>query len=92
VEAFVRFESEGRLQGHGGCNGFFGAWRVEGGQVAIGPLGATRMECGEPAMSVELPFFEALQAARHWKRARTELTFADEAGTPLIRLIQRDWD
>ena len=45
---FVRFEAEGRVAGHGGCNRFFGAYQIADGRISIGPLGATRMACPEP--------------------------------------------
>jgi putative lipoprotein len=47
-EAFVRFEGEGRLAGHGGCNGFFGSYRLDGDGIEIGPLASTR----KPARSL----------------------------------------
>jgi heat shock protein HslJ len=92
VEVFVRFEAAGRLQGHGGCNRFFGDWQTNGEQLAIGPIGATLMACGAATMALEQPFLEALRAATRWHRTGTELVLSDSAGQPLLHLSQRDWD
>ncbi|GEM_PF-5729733 len=44
-EMFVRFGDENRLEGHGGCNRFFGSYALAGDRIDIGPIGATRMAC-----------------------------------------------
>jgi len=60
-EIFVLFDLGGQVNGHGGCNRFFGSYELEDGALQVGPLGSTRMACPEPAMSFELSFLEALQ-------------------------------
>jgi heat shock protein HslJ len=40
---FLRFEDDGRLAGSGGCNRFFGSYKLDGDKIEIGSLGATRM-------------------------------------------------
>lgn len=92
IDAFVRFQSDGRMVGHGGCNGFFGSYQLDGDNISIGSLGSTTMECEELQMSVELAFLETLQSAKVWTRSQADLTLSDEFGAPLMSLVQRDWD
>jgi heat shock protein HslJ len=47
----------GRLSGHGGCNRWFADATDAGrGQVSVGPVGATRMDCPEAVMEAEQRF------------------------------------
>lgn len=89
---FVRFEAEGRVAGHGGCNRFFGAYQIADGRISIGPLGATRMACPEPDMNLETEFFQALEQARGFSRDGTRLVFTDEQGNAAATFRQADWD
>ena len=91
-EMFVRFGEGGRLEGHGGCNRFFGSYTLSSGKVAIGPIGATRMACQEPVMDRETSFLRALESARRFKRDRIDLRMTGDEGNAVIRLIQRDAD
>jgi putative lipoprotein len=91
-EAFVRFEDEGRIAGHSGCNGFFGSYRLADDAIEIGPLASTRKACPEPVMSAETALFHALEAARGFARDGTELTLTDQAGEPAAAFVQTDWD
>jgi heat shock protein HslJ len=52
----------GRLAGSAGCNGYFGPVEAgsQPGDVTVGPLGATRKMCPEPAMTVETRFLQQL--------------------------------
>jgi heat shock protein HslJ len=60
------FEADGRVHGQGGCNRYLGSSTVDGTQMAVGPLGATRMACAEALMDQERRFFQALQSAERW--------------------------
>ena len=91
-EMFVRFGSESKLEGHGGCNQFFGTYTLAGDGIEIGPLGATRMACSEPVMDIEIRFLKALESASRFMRDRIELWLTDTGGNPVVRLIQSDAD
>ena len=91
-EMFVRFGGEEKLEGHGGCNRFFGTYKLAGDRIEIGPLGATRMACPEPVMQSETRFLQALENARQFMRDRINLLLTDDAGNPVVRLIQTDAD
>ena len=89
---FLRFESDGRLAGHSGCNGFFGSYRLDGNKIEIGPLGATKMACEPAVMDREALFLKTLGMARTFQRDGTRLTLSDENGDPLAHFLQTDWD
>ena len=92
VETFIRFGEDGKVEGNGGCNRFFGSVEIDGETLAFGPLAATKMLCPGPASETEDRFFAALAEATAFHRDGTvlELTAAD--GEPLIVLAQTDAD
>ena len=67
AELFVRFAGEGKLEGHGGCNRFFGSYKIAVDRVEIGPLGATRMACPEGRGDIEIPFLKMLNLVTAYK-------------------------
>jgi heat shock protein HslJ len=90
---FVRFEAGGRLAGYGGCNHFFGGYETHGDRIHIGAMGMSMMAC-EPAIAErEGRFVKALESARYFHRGRHRLVlFTSPRKTPVLRLIQTDWD
>ncbi len=94
VEALLQFGDEGRLSGSGGCNRFTGTFEVVDGSeaITIGPLAATRMFCAGPGMEVENSLFAAFGQVRAYDRDGTRLVLSDADGTPLVALVQTDWD
>jgi heat shock protein HslJ len=48
----IRFEVDGKISGHGGCNSFFSSYTMNESVIDIGPVGATRMACPEPQMQL----------------------------------------
>jgi len=51
------------------------------------------MACSEPAvMEREVRFLEALQTATRFMRDRIDLSLTDNAGNPIVQLIQTDAD
>lgn len=90
---FVRFEAGGKLAGNGGCNRFFGQYRLaEDGAIKIGPLGATRKHCGDVIMKIETGFLTALEASVRCERTTGRLRCYGAAGDELLDLVHRDWD
>jgi heat shock protein HslJ len=85
---FVQFKGDGQLAGHGGCNRFFGSYRITGGMIEIGPLGATRMACPGSIMALETVLFNALEAADTFERKDPELVLRDRKGMELARFRQ----
>jgi heat shock protein HslJ len=89
---FVQFKSAGQLAGHGGCNRFFGQYKISGNEISIGPVGATRMACAEPVIAREMAFFSALERAKSFRRDKTKPVLFDASGKEQASLIQTDWD
>lgn len=90
---FIRFEADGRVFGHGGCNRFFGSYEISGGDgLRFGPLGATKMACIGPAMDFESGFFAALEKTVSFRREDMSLVLIDKDGAALLSLEHRDRD
>jgi len=45
VETSIDFDSEGRMSGNVGCNGFGGDYTVDGNTITFGPVMSTMMFC-----------------------------------------------
>lgn len=89
VEPTLAIDADGGISGSGGCNRYFGSATIEGEQITMGGIGATRMACPEPAMGEEQRYLKALDAVASWQLDADQLTLADETGTVLVRL-ERD--
>ena len=89
---YVRFESEQRLVGHGGCNAFFGSYHLhDANGLSIGPLAGTRKMCAPEVMKEEEAFMKGLESATSYRRRKKTLEiFAD--GLLWAELRWRDWD
>jgi putative lipoprotein len=94
LQSWLTFTDEGRVQGHGGCNGFSGGYTIDGDALTIGGEGArivaTLMACAPAAMDQEAKLFAALELVRHWRIERGLLLLLDAAGTPAIRFWRRE--
>jgi heat shock protein HslJ/uncharacterized lipoprotein NlpE involved in copper resistance len=71
----ARFEA-GRFAGFSGCNQFGGGYRVDGDQLVLGQVVATRMACPEAAMAVETAVHAALSGQLRIRREGDRLTLA----------------
>ncbi len=79
----LRFEVDGKLNGNGGCNSFFGSYTLSESDIDIGPIGATRMACPQPQMEFEARFFEALEKAEKIESLANRLVLSDNSGVVL---------
>jgi heat shock protein HslJ len=84
----VEFQPDGRITGTGGCNRFFGGYRLSGAHIRIGPLASTRKGC-PGLIKLEASFFATLQAAASFEQTDTTLILFDAAGTKLAQFIRR---
>lgn len=75
--------------GNGGCNNYFTEARIDGTTLSFGPAAATRMACAEEAMKQEAAYFSALAAVTSYELDGKSLRLLDEAGVPLIGLVNR---
>lgn len=83
----IRFEVDGSIKGHGGCNGFFGSLKQTSAGLAVGPLGATRMACPEEIMKRETAFLAAVQKTTGFSGSRDGMNLLDEDGEILATLV-----
>lgn len=86
-EQFVQFNANNKISGFGGCNRFFGTYRLNGQSLTIGPLASTRMMCRD-VMEAEYDFLSTLQAVKSVDFNGKTLTLKDEKGT-VIRILRR---
>lgn len=91
-DVFIRFESDWRYFGNGGCNTFRGQFTINGDAILLSPAAATMMACPPHIMDQELQFFQTLMTIRQYERSETDLTLSDQAGEVVLRLTQRDAD
>lgn len=75
----VRFEG-GRVHGFAGCNHFMGSYALDGGRLALGPVGGTMMACPEPVMAVENRFLKAFSGTLQIAVAGDRLTLTPADG------------
>ncbi len=54
---------DGKVTGKGVCNRYFADYEINGGELKVGPVGATKMACPEHAM-LESQYFGILPQAR----------------------------
>jgi len=87
TEMYVQFEADGQVSGNAGCNRFFGSYELLDEKLAIGPLGATRMACPEPAMSFEITLLELLQSSTTAVTANERLALRNNQGDTIVRLV-----
>lgn len=92
VAPIIQFRSDGDLTGTGGCNRFTGTYAVDGGNLVVSPLAATRMACPEPAMAIESRLFATLADVTAFARDRADMVLSGADDTPLLVLVQTDWD
>ncbi|HZZ91414.1 MAG TPA: META domain-containing protein [Usitatibacter sp.] len=70
----------GRVAGFTGCNMLSGTWRVENGELHVGPLATTKRMCLGPAGDIEKRFLAALGAASRVTREGDRLVFTAPGG------------
>lgn len=77
---WLEFVTEGRVSGYTGCNLLHGGWKVEGGQVRVGPLVTTKRACAGPEQEIERRVLAALNERSRVAREGGKLVFTSAAG------------
>jgi heat shock protein HslJ len=76
----LQFGPDGKLNGQGGCNDFFGSYQVDSdGSLTLGPIGATRMFCQE-GMELENAYFQALESVSKFRTEQGKLYLSSADG------------
>lgn len=81
----LQIGKDGKVSGHGGCNGFFGSAKVDGGKVTFGQIGSTQMACEQAVMDQEHKFHQALERAATFKIEQGKLVLTDKDGKDILR-------
>ena len=81
--ANITLGSNGRVSGRGGCNQYFGDYKLEGEFIRFGPLASTLMYC-EETMAVEDAFFKALGVVRRLHSEENALEMWSEEGATTL--------
>jgi heat shock protein HslJ len=77
---WLEFVGEGRVSGYTGCNLLNGAWKVDGGEVRVGPLVTTKRACAGPEQAIEQRVLAALNPQARVTREADRLVFTTPAG------------
>ena len=86
AKATIAFTEEGNVQGYGGCNRFFGGYRLEGDRISFSAIASTRRYC-EETMAVEDALFMALGKVTKLKVSADGLTLISEDGRSEIKAL-----
>jgi heat shock protein HslJ len=65
-EPYFILKNDHKVAGFGGCNRFFGNYKVTPTQISLGAMAMTRMMC-KGTMELEQNFQKVLQEATHYK-------------------------
>jgi heat shock protein HslJ len=95
VAVTLQFSAEqddgGRVSGSGGCNRYFGSYRIAGDELHVGQLGSTKMFCMDDAVRAqEDRYFHILEGAEHFTLADDGLVIRGANGTLRFRSVAPD--
>lgn len=85
VTSSLEVDSDGKVSGNAGCNGYFGSVIIDGAAMSFGNLGSTKIACPEPARSQEDRLLSALDSTRGYHLQDDRLVLLDGAGDTLVR-------
>lgn len=79
----AKFADDGTLSGSAGCNSYSGSYTLDGGEIEIGPLAATKKACSDPegVMEQEAAYLSALPTATHFRLDGGSLSLMAADGT-----------
>ena len=80
AKASIALTEDGNVQGYGGCNRFFGGYRLEGDRISFSPIASTRRYC-EETMAVEDALFVALGKVTRLKVSEEGFSLLSEDGS-----------
>lgn len=86
VEATIKFDSDGKLGGSGGCNSLGGDYTVEGDQITFGPIVSTLMACADPIMAQEAAVTQVMFETATYKIDGNTLTITRDGNVLVFEL------
>ena len=82
----IRFGSDGRLSGNGGCNMIGAAYAIDGDKLNIETMMMTKRACAEqPRNELELAFARAVQSAESYRVIDGMLELLGQSGQVVAR-------
>jgi heat shock protein HslJ len=87
TEVTATFDTEGRLAGSGGCNGYGAPYEVDADAIVVGEIEATAIACEQDVMAQEAAFFDALDRAATFGIEGRTLTLLDPSGAFLLSFV-----
>ena len=83
-QVYLKFESQGRVVGYGGCNSIEGAYTLVKSQntIRIHSIGHTELLCED--IEQEFNFIKTIEKARRYKISGNHLTLTTDSGKELI--------
>lgn len=89
VETSIEFDSEGRMSGNVGCNGFGGDYTVEGDTITFDQVVSTMMFCEGPVGEQEAGTLAVLQKSAAFALDGDTLTITSADGASVIVLARK---
>ncbi len=71
-----------KINGHSGCNQFFGQYKAAGGKIKFSDVGMTRRMCDEESNKIEMQISTILETANAYKAEKGKVTLYN-GKTPL---------
>ena len=86
----LEFKDNASVNGHAGCNGYFGTIEVKAQSVAFKHMASTRMMCEPESMDTETRYLKALDSTRSARIDKGVLELSDAQGKVLWRFKRLD--
>jgi heat shock protein HslJ len=86
VDTSITFDSDGKLTGNVGCNGFGGDYKVDGGTITFGSIVSTMMACADPIMQQEGTVLNVFTNSATFKVDGNTLTIKSTDGNSVVIL------
>ena len=87
----VEFTAE-QITGSAGCNRYFAAYQIDGDALTFGPIGATKMACGESVDRQEIQYFNALESVGTYNVEGDHLHLINAEGTTVLAFEKSEPD
>ncbi|NJC96896.1 MAG: hypothetical protein C3F07_09695 [Anaerolineales bacterium] len=89
VDTSIEFDSEGRMSGNVGCNGFGGEYKVDGDTITFDQVVSTMMFCEGPVGEQELGTLAVLQKSAAFMLEGDTLKITSADGNSVIVLERK---
>ena len=88
VETSLTFETDGKLNGTVGCNGFSGDYKVDGDTITFCAIASTMMACADPIAQQEGAAFSVLNNSATFKIDGSTLTITSADGNSAVVFVR----